>query len=112
MTRRLKFPGRAAPKMPPLPRKPEEIRRADATFQDNRLQREDRRRAPRSEFPGPLDGHFLRAVCSSPSYRGTNLIRMDALAKTEEPFVAYKYDAGLKGFSTDMMPRVIWRDTG
>ena len=33
------------------------------------------------------------------------------MAKTEEPFVAYKYDAGLKGFSTDMMPRVMWRDT-
>ena len=36
---------------------------------------------------------------------------MDAVAKTDEPFVAYKFDAGLKGFSTDTLPRVIWRDT-
>ncbi len=27
-------------------------------------------------------------------------------------WVAYKYDAGLKGFSTDLTPRVTWRDTG
>ena len=45
-------------------------------------------------------------------YRGTNLIQMDAIARTNEPWVAYKYDAGLKGFSTATMPRVIWRDTG
>src|SRR2546430_13369729 len=45
-------------------------------------------------------------------YKGTNLIRMDAAAKTNEPWVAYKYDAGLKGFSTDLTPRVTWRDTG
>jgi hypothetical protein len=25
---------------------------------------------------------------------------MDAIARTNEPWVAYKYDAGLKGFST------------
>ena len=45
-------------------------------------------------------------------YKGTNLVRMDAAAKTNEPWVAYKYDAGLKGFSTDLTPRVTWRDTG
>ena len=45
-------------------------------------------------------------------YRGTNLVRMDAAASTQEPWVAYKYDAGLKGFSTDLTPRVSWRDTG
>ena len=37
---------------------------------------------------------------------------MDAVAKTSEPWVAYKYDAGLNGFSTDLTPRVTWRDTG
>src|SRR5258708_34130122 len=45
-------------------------------------------------------------------YKGTNLVRMDAAAKTNEEWVAYKYDAGLKGFSTDLTPRVTWRDTG
>jgi hypothetical protein len=42
-------------------------------------------------------------------YRGTNLIRMDAVAKTSEKWVAYKYDAGLGGFSTALTPRVMAR---
>ena len=62
-------------------------------------------------FPGMklgiFDGNLRFTV-----YRGTNLIQMDAFARTNEPWVAYKYDAGLKGFSTATMPRVIWRDTG
>ena len=46
------------------------------------------------------------------AYRGANLLRMDAVARTNEPWVAYKYEAGLKGFSTDLTPRVTWHDTG
>ena len=45
-------------------------------------------------------------------YRGTNLSRWTRSRETNEPWVAYKYDAGLKGFSTATMPRVTWRDTG
>jgi hypothetical protein len=45
-------------------------------------------------------------------YRGTNLIRMDAIASTREEWVAYKYEAGLSGFSTALTARVTWRDTG
>ena len=56
---------------------------------------------------GIFDGNLRFTV-----YRGTNLIQMDAIARTNEPSVAYKYDAGLKGFSTATMPRVTWRDTG
>ena len=62
-------------------------------------------------FPGLTMGIFsgdLRFTV----YRGTNLLRMDALAKTAEEWVAYKYDGGLKGFSTDLMSRVAWHDTG
>ena len=35
------------------------------------------------------------------AYRGTNLLRMDAVASTNEPSVAYKYDAGSHGFLDD-----------
>jgi hypothetical protein len=56
---------------------------------------------------GIFDGNLRFTV-----YRGTNLLQMDAIARTNEPSVAYKYDAGLKGFSTATMPRVTWRDTG
>ena len=45
-------------------------------------------------------------------YRGTNLIRMDAIASTREKWVAYKYEAGLGGLSSTVTPRVAWRDTG
>ena len=45
-------------------------------------------------------------------YRGANLIRMDAIASTNEQWVAYKYDAGLSGFTTEMTPRMAWHDTG
>src|SRR5258708_40368681 len=37
---------------------------------------------------------------------------MDAIAKTNELWVAYKYEVGLKGLSTDLTPRVTWHDTG
>ena len=46
------------------------------------------------------------------SYRGSNLLRMEAIAKTDEQSVAYKYEGGLKGFSTALTPRVTWRDRG
>jgi len=43
-------------------------------------------------------------------YKGTNLLRQEAIAKTEEPSVAYKYEAGLKGFAIDKAKDVMWRD--
>jgi hypothetical protein len=42
-------------------------------------------------------------------YKGTNLIRQEIVARTSEPSVAYKYDTGLKGFSTSSS-RMVWRD--
>ena len=44
-------------------------------------------------------------------FKGSNLIQQELLAKTNEPWVAYKYDAGLKGLSTTGGARVAWRDT-
>ena len=44
-------------------------------------------------------------------YKGTNLIRQEVIAKTEEPSVAYKYDAGLAGLAIQDESRVVWRDT-
>ena len=39
-------------------------------------------------------------------------MRLEAIAQTEKNLVAYKYDAGLRGFSTTRLPRVRWTDTG
>ena len=33
-------------------------------------------------------------------FKGSNLIQQDILATTNKPWVAYKYDGGLKGLST------------
>lgn len=44
------------------------------------------------QFSGNLEFHF---------FNGTNLIRMEAVASTEEDGVAYLYHAGLQGFKID-----------
>jgi hypothetical protein len=62
-------------------------------------------------YPGLTLGIFAGELRFT-VYRGTNLIRMDAVAKTSEQWVAYKYDAGPGRFSTALTPRVAWRDTG
>ena len=43
-------------------------------------------------------------------YRGTNLLRVEAVAVTHEPSVAYIYQGGLKGFSSESLSQVLWRD--
>ena len=94
-----------------LPRTKEEIRRGVSAFSASSCDVKSDGSSLAVTFPGMKLGIFegnLRFTV----YRGTNLIQMDAVARTNEPWVAYKYDAGLKGFSTATMPRVIWRDTG
>ena len=62
-------------------------------------------------FPGLSMGIFAGDLRFT-VYRGHESAADGRLAKTNEPWVAYKYDAGLKGFSTDLTPRVTWHDTG
>ena len=94
-----------------LPRTKEEIRRGVSEFSASSCEVKTDGGSLAVTFPGMKLGIFegnLRFTV----YRGTNLLQMDAIARTNEPWVAYKYDAGLKGFSTATMPRVVWRDTG
>ena len=95
----------------PLPRTKEEIRRGTSEFSSSSCAVTSDGASLAVTFPGMklgiFDGNLRFTV-----YRGTNLIQMDAIAQTKEQSVAYKYDAGLKGFSTATLPRVIWRDTG
>ncbi len=103
----LDFPGARET----IPRNPEDVRRADATFNATGCSVKTDGARLEVTFPGLSMGIFSGSLQFT-VYRGTNLIRMDAVAKTDEQWVAYKYDAGLNGFSTDIMPRVVWRDTG
>ncbi len=104
-------PGFTGGRGMPLPRKPEEIRRGVSAFSSSSCEVKTDGASLAVTFPGMklgiFDGNLRFTV-----YRGANLLQMDAIARTNEPSVAYKYDAGLKGFSTATMPRVTWRDTG
>jgi hypothetical protein len=102
----LEIPG-AKGTNPDLPRKPEEIRRSKSTYHGSGCQVKTNGARLEVIFPGLEMGIFggeLRFTV----YRGTNLLRLEAIAKTEEPSVAYKYNAGLKGFRTSS--RVRWLD--
>jgi len=107
----LEVPGKSGSQMPPLPRSPSEIRRADSSFKTTSCSVKTDGSRLEATFNGLSMGIFAGNLQFT-AYRGSNLLRMDALASTKEQFVAYKYDAGLKGFSTDVLPRVIWRDQG
>jgi hypothetical protein len=93
------------------PRTAAEIRRASATFNSSSCSVKTDGNSLEATFPGLSIGIFTGDLRFT-VYRGTNLIRMDAVASTQEEWVAYKYDAGLSGFSTALTPRMTWRDTG
>jgi hypothetical protein len=94
-----------------LPRKPEEIRSAEATFKTSSCAVKTDGSRVEVEFNGLSMGIFAGNLRFT-SYRGSNLLRLEAIAKTDEPSVAYKYEGGLRGFSTALTPRVTWRDRG
>jgi hypothetical protein len=93
-----------------LPRKPDEVRRADATFNASGCQVATDGARLEVTFPGLSLGIFSGRLQYT-VYKGTNLLRQEAIAKTEEPSVAYKYIAGVEGLRVDPATRVIWRDT-
>jgi len=104
----LSIPGRAGTN-PGLPRSPDEIRRASATYNATGCQVKTDGARLEVSFPGLAMGIFSGKLMFT-VYKGTNLLRQEAIAKTDEPSVAYKYEGGLKGFAT-AGSRVIWRDT-
>src|SRR6266851_8992129 len=110
--------ARRAPGQPPpaprvlgSPRTPADIRHATASFSATSCSVKTDGATLDVAFPGLSMGIFSGSLHFT-AYRGANLLRMDAVASTSEPWVAYKYDAGLKGFSTDVTPRVTWHDAG
>jgi len=110
----LEVPGTRPGKTPTnlgLPRKPEEIHHVEASFHSESCSVKTDGDRLETTFPGLSMGIFSGNLLFT-VYRGTNLIRMEAVAKTDEPSVAYKYEAGLSGFSTDVLSRVAWHDTG
>lgn len=92
-----------------LPRKPEEIRRVRSSFHATGCRVKTDGVRLEVTFPG-LDIGIFSGQLRFTVYRGANLLRQEAIAKTGEPSVAYKYLAGLKGFAIGTDTRVVWRD--
>jgi hypothetical protein len=105
----LRIPG-AANGIVGGPRKQEDIRRAWASYQANACQVKTDGARLEITFPGLSMGIFSGQLRFT-VYRGANLLRQEAIAKTEEQSVAYKYLAGLKGFPVGDDTRIVWRDT-
>jgi hypothetical protein len=89
--------------------KTNEVRRFTASFGADRCEVKTDGARLEVSFPGLAMGIFSGQLQFT-VYRGANLLRQEAIAKTNDPSVAYTYEGGLKGFSTDSFPRVTWRD--
>ena len=96
--------------LPGLPRKPEEIDRATAIYQAHSCDVSTDGARLEISFPGVKLGVFSGRLQYT-VYKGTNLVRQEVIAKTEEPSVAYKYDAGLVGLTIAPGTQMVWRDT-
>src|SRR5215471_1836437 len=91
------------------PRKAEEMKRAWATYNVTGCKVKTDGARLEVSFDGLHLGVF-NGQLQYTVYRGTNLLRQEAVARTDEPSVAYKYLAGLKGFTIGDNTRVVWRD--
>jgi hypothetical protein len=60
-------------------------------------------------FPGLRLGSFNGELVLT-AFTGTNLIEVEAVASTQLPSVAYKYDVGLTGLPLTAASKVSWRD--
>src|SRR3989454_6132839 len=94
---------------PGLPRRPEEINRATATYRAQGCEVKTNGARLEISFPGLEVGVFSGRL-QYDVFKGSNLIRQVAVAKTDRPSVAFKYDGGLKGLPIQPTSRVTWRD--
>lgn len=94
---------------PGMPRRSDEINRTTAIYQVHSCEVNTNGARLEVSFPGVKLGVFSGALRYT-VYKGANLIRQEVVAKTEEPSVAYKYDAGFKGLPIGSASQVVWRD--
>ena len=94
---------------PGLPRKPEEVKRATATFKTQSCEVKSNGGRLEVSFPGVELGVFAGRL-QYDVFKGSNLIRQVVIAKTDVQSVAFKYDGGLKGLPIQAASRVVWRD--
>jgi hypothetical protein len=102
-------PVRGVLSQPGLPRTAGEVKRAEAVFQVNGCEVTTSGARMEVAFPGVQLGVFAGRLQFT-VYKGTNLIRLEVIATTNEPSVAYKYDVGIKGLAVQPGARMVWRD--
>jgi hypothetical protein len=95
---------------PGLPRKESEVHRATAAYHATGCEAEMDGGRLEVRFPGVEMGIFNGRLQYT-IYKGSDLMRMEVIAKTEEKSVAYKYDAGLAGLGIKQGTKLMWRDT-
>ncbi|MBM3815285.1 MAG: hypothetical protein FJW20_27045, partial [Acidimicrobiia bacterium] len=94
---------------PGPPRKADEIRRSEAQYNATGCAVKTDGARLEVSFPGLTAGIFSGRLQYT-VYSGTNLLRQEAVAKTDEPSVAYQYRAGMKGFPITDTTKLHWRD--
>lgn len=94
----------------PLPRSESEIRRGSSSYQSDSCSVTADGDQVSVTFNGLTLGIFAGDV-SFTVYKGSNLLRQEAIASTKEPSVAYIYKAGLDGFHINSDTKLVWRDT-
>lgn len=92
------------------PRDPSEIRRAKVSYHSNTCKVVTDGDRVSVRFNGLALGIFAGDLQFT-AYKGSNLLRQEAIASTEQPSVAYIYKAGLKGFAIGPDTKLVWRDT-
>jgi hypothetical protein len=103
-------PAAGIANQPGLPRKTDEIARAVATYHVDRCEVKTDGARIEVAYPGLQLGPFAGRLQFT-IYRGTGLVRMEAIARTDQPSVAYKYDAGLSKVEIGRDTRLAWRDS-
>lgn len=88
---------------------PEEVRRAKASYHTDRCAVKTDGSRLEVSYPGLQMGTFSGRLQFT-VYRGTNLLRLEAIARTDEASVAYIYQGGLSGLSADLLPSIHWQD--
>lgn len=103
-------PQRGVLDQPGLPRSPEEVKRASASYHATSCTVRTNGGRLEVSFPGVELGVFSGRLQFT-VYRGANIVRQEVIATTHEPSVAYKYDAGISGLPIAARTRAAWRDT-
>ena len=93
-----------------LPRTSDEIKRASVSFKSDSCEVTSDGARESVSFNG-LNLGLFSGTLQFTVYKDSNLLRQEAIAKTDAPSVAFIYKAGLKGFALGSDTKLVWRDT-